>query len=100
MNKLFESWQRYLDEDEDENIDKPKVVCNCLCTDCVFNISEQCVDPVNEAGESGTIDLDWTKTEDGRWICECLTYKVGEGQAPGPEEESEVTSVEEPITEI
>ena len=102
MKILFENWQKFLDENEDEVIEKPKVVCNCLCIDCVFNQNEQCIDPVNEAGEAGTINLDWVKTEDGRWICECLTYRVGEGETPGPEkgEGGETIPGGEPITEI
>ena len=84
MKTLFENWQNYLQEDSEEKTDKPKVVCNCLCIDCVFNQNKKCVDPVNEAGEQGTIDLAWTRLDDGRYICECVTYKAGEGDEPGP----------------
>ena len=37
MKLIFENWQKYLKENEDESDIRPKVVCNCLCTDCVFN---------------------------------------------------------------
>ena len=41
MKLLFENWQKYLKENEDESDLRPKVICNCLCTDCVFNENEQ-----------------------------------------------------------
>jgi hypothetical protein len=70
MKLLFENWQKYLKENEDESDLRPKVVCNCLCTDCVFNENEQCI--------AEEIDLDFAQTAEGKTICECLTYKVRE----------------------
>jgi len=78
MKNLFENWQNYLQEDSEEKTDKPKVVCNCLCTDCIFNKSEQCI--------TEEINLDFAQTKQGKWICECLTYEVDEGKEKGPED--------------
>ena len=75
MKKLFENWQNYLEENETESNDRPKVVCNCLCTDCVFNKNEQCV--------AEEIDLDFAQTAEGRTICECLTYEVRDDENIG-----------------
>ena len=71
MKNLFENWQNYLQENEN----KPKVVCNCLCTDCVFNKNEQCV--------AEEINLDFAQTAEGRTICECLTYDVRDNEKDG-----------------
>ena len=77
MKKLFESFQNYLDEETDN---QPGVKCNCLCTDCVFNKNKQCI--------AESINLKWAQTEDQRWICECITYKTGPDEKPGPDEET------------
>ena len=63
-------------------------MCNCLCTDCVFNKNKQCI--------AEEIDLDWAQTEDERWICECKTYKVEEDEEPGPDSaESDEETIDE-----
>ena len=85
MKLLLEKWKKHLQEDYTELDvlpgveEKPKVVCNCLCTDCVFNKNEQCI--------AEEIDLDFAQTDEGKWICECLTYEVSEEEERGPEEE-------------
>ena len=81
MQKLFENWRKMLGEDDEGEEGVPKVECRCLCTDCVFNKNEQCV--------AEKIDLDFAQTDEGKWICECKTYKVSEGEEPGPDEEDE-----------
>ena len=53
---------------KEELNNKPKVACHCLCLDCVFNKNEYCM--------TDNIELDFAKTDDGRTICECKTYKV------------------------
>lgn len=63
MKKLFETWRGVLSENE-----RPQVACHCLCLDCVFNKNEYCF--------AKKIELDYAKTDDGRTICECKTYKV------------------------
>jgi len=85
MKLLLEKWKKHLQEDHAEldvlpsEEEKPKVVCNCLCTDCVFNRDKQCI--------TEEIDLDFAQTDEGKWICECLTYEVGDQEVRGPESE-------------
>jgi len=64
--------QQYDDDVEElsEKKDMHKVTCHCLCRDCIFNRNDYCI--------AEKIDLDYAKTEDGRIICECKTYKIGE----------------------
>ena len=83
MKNLFENWQKYLEEDEAQKNDSPKVVCYCECEDCIFNVSLKCVDPINTSGEKGAIDLKWSKNEYGERICECETYQITEGDMSG-----------------
>tara|TARA_B100000427_G_C15178587_1_gene450516 strand:- start:146 stop:427 length:282 start_codon:yes stop_codon:yes gene_type:complete len=68
MNKLFENWQNYLKEGED----KPKVICSCLCVDCIYNDKNK-EDPHCIAE---TINLKHATNSEGKKICECLTYKT------------------------
>ena len=75
MKNLFENWRRHLEDPKPESNDKPRVICNCLCTDCVFNKNEQCV--------AEEIDLDFAQTAEGKTICECLTYDVRDDENPG-----------------
>jgi|ETNvirnome_6_100_1030635.scaffolds.fasta_scaffold15230_1 hypothetical protein len=89
MQKLFENFRNYtLDEGdvlpirpgvEEEGV--PKVECRCECHDCVFNKNLQC------AAEK--INLDFAMTDKGKWICECLTYKVPEDENLGPDDDEE-----------
>tara|TARA_R110000824_G_scaffold380483_1_gene572902 strand:+ start:85 stop:426 length:342 start_codon:yes stop_codon:yes gene_type:complete len=89
MNKLFENFRQYaLNEGdvspirpgvEDEGV--PKVECHCECHDCVFNKNLQCV--------AEKINLDFAQTNEGKWICECLTYEVAEKEPVGPNDDEE-----------
>jgi len=88
MKKLFENWRRHLEEDNVtpirpgiEEKATPKVECHCECHDCVFNENFQC------AAEK--INLDFAQTKEGKWICECLTYQVSEGETLGPDDDEE-----------
>ena len=71
MKKLFENWQNYLQEDSEEQSEKPKVICNCLCTDCIFNDKKEDPHCIAE-----TIKLKHSTNAEGQKICECLTYEV------------------------
>jgi hypothetical protein len=73
------SGQKIADElGYEEQPEEPKVTCDCLCTDCIFNKSEQCI--------AKNIKLDFALTEEGAWICECLTYEVAENKEKGPQD--------------
>tara|TARA_R110000824_G_scaffold77521_1_gene196011 strand:+ start:2466 stop:2717 length:252 start_codon:yes stop_codon:yes gene_type:complete len=67
MQKLFENWQKFVKEEHEDQERNPKVVCNCLCTDCFFNKNKRCV--------AKAIDLQFAQKEDGSTICECVTYE-------------------------
>ena len=75
MKLIFENWRQHLEDVESGTNDKPRVICNCLCTDCVFNKNEQCV--------AEEINLDFAQTAEGKTICECLTYDVRDEELPG-----------------
>tara|TARA_R100000008_G_scaffold21543_1_gene11318 strand:+ start:1384 stop:1878 length:495 start_codon:yes stop_codon:yes gene_type:complete len=83
MKNLFENWQKYLREEDN---DQPKVACDCLCTDCVWNKNKQCV--------AKEIKLDFAKTKEGKTICECLTYEVKSGEKKGPDSQKIQESIE------
>jgi hypothetical protein len=68
MKQLFENWQKYVDDSGEDQERNPKVVCNCLCTDCVFNRNKRCI--------AEAINLQFAEKEDGSTICECVTYEV------------------------
>jgi hypothetical protein len=74
MKIIFENWRKHLEDADPESNDKPRVICNCLCTDCVFNKNEQCV--------AEEINLDFAQTAEGRTICECLTYDIRDDERP------------------
>ena len=100
MKKLFESWRKHLEEGDVVPIKPgiqqegaPKVECHCECHDCIFNGKNyKCV--------AEKIELDFAQTIEGKWICECKTYQVGEDEAPGPEidadEEEEIRARRSP----
>ena len=67
MKNLFENWQKFVKEENEDHERDPKVVCNCLCTDCVFNRNKRCI--------AKAIDLQFAQKEDGSTICECVTYE-------------------------
>jgi len=69
MKELLESWRQVLKEEESEKL--PRVLCHCLCIDCIFNKNDHCY--------AKKIELDFATTAEGKTICECLTYQVGEG---------------------
>ncbi len=70
MKNLFENWRKHLGETASEYSNEPKVVCRCLCTDCVFNTNQYCTK------EDG-IELEKRLLEnEDRWICECVSYEV------------------------
>ncbi len=75
MKLIFENWRQHLEDVESGTNDKPRVICNCLCTDCVFNKNEQCV--------AEEINLDFAQTAEGKTICECLTYDIRDEELPG-----------------
>mgnify|MGYP003111179393 CR=1 FL=1 len=48
--------------------EEPKVLCKCLCVDCIYNKDKMCY--------AKKIELDYLEKEDGSKTCECLTYEV------------------------
>jgi len=88
MKLLLENWRKLLKEgdvipirSDIEMKGGPKVEAHCECHDCIFNKNYYCV--------AEKINLDFAQTNEGKWICECLTYEVSEDEEPGPHENVE-----------